>query len=568
MGKMARADMAGLIREPGVKPVVRGKAAVASSDNGIVTQTMLNVMAEGGTAIDAGIAAVLLQGTIAPHMTNLGGTVTLLYYEAATGTLHQMICTGMFPPGLPAMQIVPPGLGGFYSYPWGAPFALIPGVMPALKEIHARFATLPWRRLIEDARYWAEEGHPVSAFEYGVRVQGLPFTNYLPDGREMLLPDGFVVPAGHRFRNPALAKTLARLADEGPDDFISGQWARNFVQRANALGWPIELSHMAFNAPRWGEASRFTFKGYEVRQLMLPHRQGVFCALVMGILSALGIEDMQPGSADAIYWMAQVLRWADCELSNVNDPEFFDVPDEQWFDPDFHRRAARVIASVRPRIDLSEHVLATMGTVARAAAGIGPSPQPPSGSCELSVVDSHGNWVQMMNTLQTGGIPGAVVDGVAMVGGNLSVGGMFSPFSGWLLPGCRERFCLPQTMLMRDGRPQMSFGSPGNIHHSIVQVLSNILLFGMEPPDAATAPRMLGISDTNVLPIEDRLSPEAREGLLRLGVRVAPLDPFDWHMGSYQMSWRDASSGLMNSFADYRRAGVAGGIDESEIVLQ
>lgn len=564
MASLAREDMAGLIREPGVKPVVHGKIAVGSSDNGIVTETILNVLREGGTAVDAGIAAALLQGTIAPHMTNMGGTVTFLFHEAKTGTLHQMSSTGAFPAGVPAAQVVPPGVGGFYSYPTGTAFALIPGFMPGIRDIFSRFATMPWSRLMEPALYWSENGHPVSAFEYGVRVQGLPFTNYLPEGRRMLLRDGFLVPAGGRFRNPELTRTLRRLEAEGPDHFITGEWAEHFVARANELGWPIGMAHMQ-NPPRWGEASRFTYGDCEVRQLALPHRQGVFCPLVLGVLRELGIEGMDPLGPEAIFWKGHVMRWADCELAYVNDPEHFDVPEALWRDPDYHRRIARILRAAVPTRDLEAHVTATMSHVARIAAGIGPRQEPPTGSCELSIVDRHGNWVQMMNTLQIGGIPGAVVDGVAMVGGNVALGVMDSPLSGWLLPGARERFCLPNTIVYRGGEPVLSLGSPGNVHYSVLQVLSYVLQSGFQPHEAAIAPRMLAISDTSVLPIEDRLSTETHAGLRRMGVRVHPLDAFDWHMGSYQMSWREPETGLLGSFADYRRAGVAGGIAPDEI---
>jgi len=155
------------LRNPGPKETVRGLKAACSTDNSIVTETVLKTMKAGGNAADAAIAGCMVQAAIQPFMTNHTGTVSFLFYEAKTGRVHQLHSAGTFPPHLRPFKPIPKMGSGFGRLP---PSACIPGFMPGMKAIHQRFGTKPWAELCADAIYWAEEGHPVSSFEYGVNL--------------------------------------------------------------------------------------------------------------------------------------------------------------------------------------------------------------------------------------------------------------------------------------------------------------------------------------------------------------------------------------------------------------
>ena len=547
----------------GPKPVVRGKKAVASSQHPIVTETMLEVLREGGTAVDAGIAGCLVQATVQQEMTNHTGTVDFVFWEAKTGKAWELNSSGTLVPGLAPFRSLPPNLGVLIGAE--PPCACIPGFMPGLKAIHERFGTRPWARLVEPAVRWAEEGHPVSSFEFGVLTEELRGNVYFPSGRELFTPGGFLPQVGDRFRKPELAKTLRRLAKEGPDDFITGEWAKAFVAEANRLGWPIELEHLSALPPRWGEPLRHTHRGHEILQLSPPERQGVFCALVLGILRHLDLPALghYAKSAESLYYFAHALRWAEFECGYLWDPKTFEVPIDLWLSDEHHRHVAELLKRSRPKADLTDHVKVTTGKAAMVAAGlaVGAPEKPPTykGSCELSIVDEHGNWVQMMNTLQSGGIPGAVVGGVPMTGSHVQTD-MRASIAGWFAGGGRSRLPIGNTIVLKDGAPWLSLGTPGNVHVTIPQVLSNVLDFGMEPPEAADQPRMLSLRDDYTLEIESRLPADVVAGLARRGISVSPLPEWDYHMGSFHMSWRDPKTGLLCASADARRAGQAGGL--------
>jgi gamma-glutamyltranspeptidase / glutathione hydrolase len=251
----------------------------------------------------------------------------------------------------------------------------------------------------------------------------------------------------------------------------------------------------------------------------------------------------------------------------LSDPQFFDVPLDVWMSDEYHATLAALLKRTRPKagVDLTKHVQLTTNPAQLRAFGWVPAgkddkPRQPSGSCELSCVDAQGNWVQMMDTLQSGGIPGMVVDGVPMIGSH-AMFTMQASISGWLgIPGSRMRSVMSNTMILKDGKPVHSLGSPGNVHCTVPQMISNILDYDYDPYTAGDLPRMLPMRDDFTLQIENRLSEKVVRDLARLGGKASPLPPYDFHMGSYQQAWRDPKTGLLCATTDPRRAGKAGGI--------
>jgi gamma-glutamyltranspeptidase / glutathione hydrolase len=528
---------------------------VCASQHEIVTDTMLETMRAGGNAVDAAIAGCLVQAVVQQEMTNHTGTVTFLFWEASTRKIHELNSPGTIVPGLAPFRRVPKGKG-LYTSSYEPPFAVIPGFMPAMKTMYERFATRPWAELCEPAIRWAEDGHTVDSFEHLVTAQTVELWLHTASGRDWFTPNGHLPQVGDRWPKPELAGTMRALAAEGPDYFITGEWARRFVARANELGWEIELKHMDAIPPRWNEGLRFTHKDHEVVSLSPPQRQGVFCALVLGILDQLDVASLghYAESPDAAYYLAHALRRADRECGFVNDPTIFDDPTETLLSPEFHSLLADVLRRSRPKVDLTEHVEVVAGPAALDAAGV---PKVPAGSCELSIVDQDGNWVQMMNTLQSGGIPGEVVDGVVMVGSHCQTS-LTAGLAGWFTGNGLMRSVIGNTIVFKDGEPVWSLGTPGNVFCTVPQVLLNRLDYGLGPYEAEDAPRMLPLTDDYKLPIESRISDRVVRGLARLGVLVEPLPRYDYHMGSFQMSWRD-DDGVLHATAGPRRSGVAAG---------
>jgi gamma-glutamyltranspeptidase/glutathione hydrolase len=541
----------------GTKLVVRGKKAVCSAQHPIVTDTALEVLKAGGNAADAAVAAAITQSTIQLDMTNHTGTVTCLYYNAKEGKIYQLDSAGTLVPHLPLFRPVPVGLLGS---PVGVPVAVIPGFMPGIGALHQKFGSRPWRSLVEHAIPWAENGHPMDEFTRSVLEEELAFNTFFPSARAIYTPNGFTPSVGELWKNPALAKTLRRLADEGPEYFTKGEWGQHLVQTANKMGWHIKLEDLSANPPRWIDPIRFNHKGYEVVSLGPPQIQGVFCSIVLGILKHLDVARLghYTESAESLYYMAHALRRGQQEVAMLNDPQFFGVPLDTWLSDDFHAKLADILRATRPKagVDLTRHVELSSGRSDLEAFGWMTEPPSttaayPSGSTELAIVDTEGNWVQLMNTLQGGGIPGTAVDGVPMYGANASQ---------WLgLPGSRVVQPIGNTIVFKGGKPFISMGSPGNVVFTVPQVLSNVLDYDKDPYDAVALPRLSPMREDHTIEIETRIQTRVLKDLVKLGARLKPLPPYDYHMGSYQQAWRDQKTGLLGASTDPRRIGQAGG---------
>ncbi|MCR6482914.1 gamma-glutamyltransferase family protein [Amycolatopsis sp. OK19-0408] len=540
----------------GPKEPVTGRRAVASSQHRIVTDTMLDTLRAGGNAVDAAIAGSLVQAVVQQDMTNHTGTVTALVHDAKTGEVAELNSMGTIVPGLPPFAPIPMGKGLYAAAP-GTPRAVVPGFMPGMKALYERYATLPWARLCESAVHWAEAGHEVTSFEHLVMAQTVDFFLYTESGREHFTPDGHLPQVGDRWASPELAATMRALAAEGPDHFLTGQWARDFVARGNALGWGVKPEHLTAIPPRWSAGHRWEHKGATIVQQSAPERQGIYCQIVLGILDELDITSVGHWSAnaEALYYLAHALRRATLETGILNDPGVFGDTTGPLTSPALIKGFAEILRNAKARVDLTEHVKLTRGAPAMAASG---ASKQPAGSCELTVVDEQGNWVQLMNTLQSGGIPGEVVGGVPMVGSH-AMNSLASPIEGWVTGGGRMRSILSNTMVLRDGKPWLSLGSPGNVHCTVPQVLSNILDFGMTPYAADDAPRCLPYEDDHTISVESRVGPDVPAGLAKLGVLTNPLPAYDYHMGTYQMAWREAG-GSLGTCTGPRREGVADGL--------
>lgn len=548
---------------PGEKKTVENVKSVVSTDNAVVTYSLLEILKRGGSAVDAAIVGCLIQGTIEPFMTNHAGSITFLHYNAAKDKYYQLDSTATYPKDLPLHAPIPPQKAGYSA---GKVHSCIPGFMKGLKAIHEKFGSMPWEKLCQDAIYWAENGNHVSQFELEATIAGGDILTYFPEGRDFYYQGDYFARVGERFAKPKLAETLRKVAQEGPDYMIKGQWAKNFVNKANELNWEISLEDMEANNPRWIEPFRFKFRDYEIVALAPPQQQGLQIALVLGILDELQIDKYEPYSAEHLFFMAHALRIGNHMAGYIQDTVVADMDTSIFTDKNVHKYWAKVIKTYMPKIDLTNHMKLTHKASVANDKGLADinfesdslENHLKSGSCELSIVDEDGNWVQMMNTLQGSGIPGMVVDGVPMIGNHSSVN-TFKMMDIKLVENARAKLIMGHTMILKDGKPIMQLGTPGSPPNTQAQALCNLLFYNMEPYEAISKPRMYALMDDNTMVIEDRIDKDVIEKLFSLGINVRCNKKWDWHMGSFQVCYKNEEDNLCTT-VDPRRCGVADGL--------
>ena len=527
---------------------------MVSSSHPAVTEAMLGVLRDGGNAVDAMVAGSVLQPVYEPHQTNHAGTVVVLYWDVEEGRAHFMDASAELPEGLPIFRPNPHS---------PASAACIPGFIPGLAAMAERFGSKPWRSLVEPAVRAAEEGPVITSWQYGILHGTLPSITYFPSGRDFFTPNGFLTPVGQRWRVPSLARTLRRLADEGPEYFTKGAWARRMVEDGTRVGWGIAMEPVASYEPAWHEPLSFKYRATEIVGLPPPPRGALYMAYIYGVLEEFDLASMghYTESADALALIAWAMRRAHMEKALIHDPQFYDVPVGTLLSKEYHGHIARLWRGSRPRVDLTEFLRLSVGEAALSA-GLPSSGRRAHDSCELSIVDGEGNWVEMMNTGNGGGIPGVVVDGVKNGGTTVKTEvetgtGRF----GWIVePGARTRHAIANTLVLEDGRPCLAIGSPGDCIFTVPQALLNILEYGMDVYPAIDAPRFWPLGDDGSLEVESRIGGDVVRDLARMGILVRPLGEYSWSMGSMQVVWRDEERGMLGGAADPRRLGMAGGI--------
>ena len=538
----------------GPKPVAWSKKAMVSSSHPAVTKVMLDVLRDGGNAIDAAVAGSLVQPVHEVHQTNHAGTVVTLYWDAETERAYFMDASAELPGDL---RISTPNPHSSDNA------ACIPGFIPGLASMLERFGSKPWSTLMEPAVRAAREGAVMSSWQYGYLHASLSSITYFPSGRDFYTPDGFLIPVGERWRMPQLAETLRRSAEEGPEYFTKGDWAKHMVEAGNELGWPITMEHLASYEPIWLDPLSFKYRDTEIIGIPPPQRGALYMGYIYGILEEFDLGSMghYTESADALALIAWAMSRAHAEKALIHDPQFYDVPVDVLLSKDYHRMIAELWRGSRPRVDLTEFLRLTVGETAMAA-GLPSGNRRVHDSCELSIVDEEGNWVEMMNTGNGGGIPGLVVDGVKNSGTTVKAEvetgtGRF----GWIVePGARTRHAIANTLVLDEGSPWLAIGSPGDCIFTVPQALLNILEYGMDPYSAVDAPRFWPLNDDGTLEIESRIGADVLKELARMGIVTKPLGTYNWRMGSMQVVWRDREKGMLGGVADPRRTGIPGGI--------
>jgi gamma-glutamyltranspeptidase/glutathione hydrolase len=363
----------------GPKRVAVGEKAMVSSSHPAVTAVMLDVIRDGGNAVDAAVAGSLVQPVYEVHMTNHAGTVAFLHWNASSGRSYFM----------DACAELPRGLKPFTPNPYApSSAACIPGFIPGLAEMLERFGTKSWNELCEPAVKAAREGVTVTPWQYGYLHQTLAYRTYYPSGREFFTPKGFLTNSGEMWRTPPLAKTLEILMAEGPEHFTKGGWAKKFVEEGNRLGWEVRLEDVAAYKPQWLQPLSFKHGEDTIVGMPPPQRGGLYTALILGILSHFNLREggHYTVSADSLKLIAWALARAHGERSLMHDPEFYDVPVDVLLSNNYHRQLAVLYLGMKPKIDLSPWMRLNLSKSALYA-GLPGVERNPHDSCELSVVD-------------------------------------------------------------------------------------------------------------------------------------------------------------------------------------
>ncbi|MCL4845394.1 MAG: gamma-glutamyltransferase [Acidobacteria bacterium] len=535
----------------GPKAVAEGDRVMVSTQLPAATKAALDVLRDGGNAVDAAIAATLVQCVIDFHQTSLFGSMTGIYYEAKTGRFHAFNAYAERP-----RSDRPGGQGDAMK-------VAIAGKVRALDQLRERWGTRPWASYFGPAIETAEQGFVMTSFMFASNYADWAGSEWIrgnPAAREVFMPDGHLVPVGGTWKMPALATTLRRLAQEGPEYMHSGEWAQKFVAEAGKRGGRVTLDDLKEYEVMWLEPLRFTYRGHEIVTEPPPVAGGSMLGYNLTILEQFDLarSGHYAESLDTLEIIARTFGRVENEVRySMGDPRGQHVPTSIWLSKDYGRLGAEVIRQTMPKVSLAPAT--TTAAVGAEAALDDPINPYHDDSNHNVIVDAEGNWISYLHTMH-GGAPDMFIDGVRVIGS-----GRWAQTTG---PGRRTHTAIAATFVLKDGKPWLSIGSPGLPAMPVTVTLLNVLDFGLSPDRAADAPRFWAYRDRGpsrdfgnlpVLEIESRISDEVRAGLRGRGIQVRDLGPYNWNTGSMQIVWRDLQTGKLRGATDPRRLGHAEG---------
>ena len=512
----------------------------------------LQVLMEGGNAVDAAVATALVEGLAVPGACGLGGDCFAVVYVAAEGRTYAVNGSGVVPAAVTRDRYVSRGLA---TMPLdGLESVSVPGAPDAYWTLHRRFGSLPWGRVCAPAIRYAEEGLAVSPRLHRSISGAARKLRQFATSDAVYFPGGEAPAAGSLYRRPAYGRSLRLFAEGGPDAYYRGPIAEEIVRYATAGGALFTLEDFAAHTTDVYDPIRTTYRGVEVCETA-PPSQGLIVLEMLNLLEGYDLGASGFGTAETVHLMveAKKLAFAD-RLRYAGDPRFVDVPLKELLDKDFAARRRRGIDA------------------GRAAGNVpGAPPEDLHGNTSSFVVaDGQGNGVSFIHSLSAG-FGSGVVAGETGITLNNRAGRGFTLEEGHpnvIAGGKKTMHTLNCYLLLRDGALYAVGGTPGGDMQPQwnVQTITGLVDFGLNPQQVVEAPRWYAFPGTDPehagKPQEVRLEsrfPEATgQGLTERGHRVADLGP--WDGGACQVIVRVPAAGgaaVLVAGADPRPGAVA-----------
>ena len=529
------------------RPDVRGTQGAVSSDHPLASAAGYEVLRSGGNAVDAIIAMAGVLAVVRPHMNGVGGDAFALFYEAETAEVTTLNGSGRA--GALATPEFFTSRGRSRIPQSGAGSVSVPGAVAAWVDALDRFGTRPLAELLEPAIRYARNGFPVStrlAFDFGSQGGALN-----RPGRSLYLPGGSLPPVGSLLRNPALAETLERIASHGKDGFYRGPTAAALVRFLEAEGGYLRAGDLAAHTSTWVEPLSMDYLGHTFLVLP-PNTQGLAQLQLFEMAKSVDFKEMSHNSSEYLHTLIELKKLAFADRDRwVADPEHADIPLAELLDPDYLQSRAK-LATGQAASSVAPGIGAPVG-------GQGPGALDDSGdTVYLTAVDQWGNSVSWIQSLFAGFGSGLLEPETGIMLQNR--GALFTleeSHPNRIAPGKRPYHTLTPMMALREGDFAFTLGTPGGDSQtqSIIQIVHNLLLFGMTPQQAIEAPRFRSYEGLRV-DIEDRMLDSVLTELRARGHEMQVVPGWTATFGGAQMIRREAS-GTITAASDPRREAYA-----------
>ncbi len=521
------------------------------SDRGIVatSQTLASqagaqVLARGGSAIDAAIAANATLGVVEPERGGIGGDLFVIYYEAATGKLTGINASGWAPKGL-SIDLLK-AAGNTTMPQLGIQAVTVPGCVDGWAKLHQKFGKLPWKDLFAPAIYYAKNGFPVTEIIHETWHAETAKLAADQNGRRVYLKNGESPKLGEIARNPELGAAMELIASQGPSAFYKGAIAQAILKTSQRLGGTLAADDLSEFSSEWVQPISTDYRGWKIYELP-PNGQGMGPLEMLNILSQFPLGSYAPRGVEELHAQIEAQKLTFDDLHRyLADPRMAKVPVEGLISPAYAReRAGRIDA-----------------THARCQESPG-SPQTMSGNTVyLSVVDRNGNIASLIQSVYQHFGSGVVVDdyGFALQNRGVTVRARSPPHPNVASPAASGRITTIIPAFMEKGDVHIGFGIMGGLNQTPAhaQFVSNVVDHGMTIQMALEAPRFtkLKFGGCDVL-IENRVTKQVRDALAAKGHELTVTGDFSNQMGGGQAVIYNSATGVKYGASDPRKDGAA-----------
>ena len=510
------------------RSVVAARQGIAATSQTLASQSAAQILAQGGSAVDAAITANAVLAVTEPMQCGPGGDLFVLHREGATGELTGLNASGPAPRALSREFMMS---RGFTAMPLeGIHCVTVPGAVAGWGAMHARFGKLPWKTLFEAAIAYATEGFGVA--EGIAELWNDPAM--LPKIPAVLRIGDRPPREGELFRNSDLARTFKMIADDGPDAFYKGDIAAAIVKTAETMGGAVTAEDLAGFGPEWVEPISTEYKGWRVFELP-PNGQG------MAALEMLNIMEAADPALPEVHKRIEAMKLAyeDVHCHNC-DPRCNRIPVRELISKEYARERAKLID---PK---------------RANGSVFPGKPVGGDTTYLTVVDREGNIASWIQSNYIDFASGIAVNGFLLH----NRGGAFTLEEGHpnVLAGGKRPFHTIIPGLMQRGSRHIGFGIMGGPNQPMAhaQFVSNFVDFGMNVQAAMEAPRFTKLTrGGNDVWIEARVARETIEQLVKFGHDISVRAPYTQEMGRGQAILHDSATGINFAASDPRADGSA-----------
>ena len=472
---------------------------VAATSQPLATTTALEILNSGGNAIDAAVAAAAVLNVTEPHMTGMGGDMFAILWSASEGRLVGLDASGRSGSKTDVAALVAEGAERVPGN--GARSVTVPGALSGWSTLVETYGNLTLAEVLAPAIRLAKEGFPVSpiiAQDWAGSVNGLRRN---PAAAATFLINDEAPKAGDWFSNPDLSRTFQRIADHGPENFYGGELGQEFIDGLDELGGYLTIEDLANHEIRWVKPMSVDYKEYTLYELP-PAGQGIAALQMLKMLEGVDFASMEHNSAEYLHMLIEAKKLAHADLARyVADPDHMQVQPEALLDPDYLTGRAGLIDPTQAADRPDPGRLVT-----------------DSETIYLTVADRDGNMISFINSIYGYFGSRVVIPGTGVVLQNRGSGfTMEEGHPNQIAANKRPFHTIIPAFATKDGSPWLSFGVMGGSMQpqGHVQVMLNLIEYGMDPQEAIDAARFRHFSGTTVA-IEN-LDPEVGSALEAMG---------------------------------------------------